>query len=180
MSKSGETIKIGVYVCRWGVNIGAAVDCDAVREAIEHEPDVTISRTNDFTCSDPGQNIIKNDILELENLTRSKFIKSKQFKYLKYTVFCKNNFYCLKCFKIGIKELRKNEVQITNENYNNFILSIKLKNLNNLKLHLYNKHEEFNCDILYENMCNISYLLDSVNINYSSNLFLDFYNKNKK
>jgi heterodisulfide reductase subunit A len=28
-------------------------------------PDVVISRVNDFTCSDPGQNIIKNDILDL-------------------------------------------------------------------------------------------------------------------
>ena len=51
------------------MNIGAAVDCDAVRDAIEHLPNVTIARTNDFTCSDPGQNIIRNDILEL-NLNR--------------------------------------------------------------------------------------------------------------
>ncbi len=28
-------------------------------------PDVIIARVNDFTCSDPGQNIIKNDILDL-------------------------------------------------------------------------------------------------------------------
>ena len=28
-------------------------------------PDVIIVRVNDFTCSDPGQNIIKNDILDL-------------------------------------------------------------------------------------------------------------------
>ena len=32
-------------------------------------PDVEIARVNDFTCSDPGQNIIKNDILDL-GLTR--------------------------------------------------------------------------------------------------------------
>ena len=29
-------------------------------------PDVEIARVNDFTCSDPGQKIIKNDILDLE------------------------------------------------------------------------------------------------------------------
>ncbi|MHA2183259.1 MAG: NAD(P)-binding protein [Promethearchaeota archaeon] len=29
-------------------------------------PNVTIARVNDFTCSDPGQNIIKNDILDLD------------------------------------------------------------------------------------------------------------------
>ncbi|MBY8979953.1 MAG: CoB--CoM heterodisulfide reductase iron-sulfur subunit A family protein [Candidatus Lokiarchaeota archaeon] len=28
-------------------------------------PDVEIARVNDFTCSDPGQKIIKNDILDL-------------------------------------------------------------------------------------------------------------------
>ena len=28
-------------------------------------PDVIIARVNDFTCSDPGQKIIKNDILDL-------------------------------------------------------------------------------------------------------------------
>ena len=70
MSENQTTeLRIGVYVCRWGVNIGAAVDCDAVRDYVEHLPNVTIARTNDFTCSDPGQNIIKNDILELD-LTR--------------------------------------------------------------------------------------------------------------
>lgn len=29
-------------------------------------PNVVIARTNNFTCSDPGQQIIKNDILELD------------------------------------------------------------------------------------------------------------------
>ena len=51
------------------MNISATVDCDAVRESIEHLPNIIIARTNDFTCSDPGQNIIRNDILEL-NLNR--------------------------------------------------------------------------------------------------------------
>ena len=60
-----DKIRIGVYVCRWGVNIGAHLDCDAVRDFVELLPDVVIARTNNFTCSDPGQQIIKNDILEL-------------------------------------------------------------------------------------------------------------------
>ncbi len=51
------------------MNIGASVDCDAVRDYVEQLPNVIIARVNDFTCSDPGQNIIKNDILEL-NLNR--------------------------------------------------------------------------------------------------------------
>ncbi len=60
-----DKIRIGVYVCRWGVNIGAHLDCDAVRDFAETLPNVVIARTNNFTCSDPGQQIIKNDILEL-------------------------------------------------------------------------------------------------------------------
>ncbi|MFX0105094.1 MAG: FAD-dependent oxidoreductase [Candidatus Hodarchaeota archaeon] len=48
------------------MNIGAAVDCDKVRDYVEHLPNVIIARVNDFTCSDPGQNTIKNDILELD------------------------------------------------------------------------------------------------------------------
>ena len=41
------------------------MDCDKVRDAIETLPDVKIARVNKFTCSDPGQNLIKNDILDL-------------------------------------------------------------------------------------------------------------------
>jgi len=52
-------------VCRWGVNIGAHLNCDDVRDFVEPLPNVVIARTNNFTCSDPGQQIIKNDILEL-------------------------------------------------------------------------------------------------------------------
>lgn len=33
---------------------------------MEPLPNVVVARTNDFTCSDPGQQIIKNDILELD------------------------------------------------------------------------------------------------------------------
>ena len=61
-----DKLRIGVYVCRWGVNIGAHVDCDALRDFVEPLPNVVIARVNNFTCSDPGQQIIKNDILELD------------------------------------------------------------------------------------------------------------------
>ena len=46
------------------MNIKASVDCDAVKTAIENLPNVVISRVSSFTCSDPGQNAIRNDILE--------------------------------------------------------------------------------------------------------------------
>ncbi len=45
------------------------VDCDAVKDYVERNAaknNVVIARVNDFTCSDPGQNIIKNDILDLD------------------------------------------------------------------------------------------------------------------
>jgi heterodisulfide reductase subunit A len=66
MSDDQTMVRIGVYVCRWGVNIGATVDCDLVRDAVEPLSNVIVARVNDFTCSDPGQQIIKNDILELD------------------------------------------------------------------------------------------------------------------
>ena len=48
------------------MNIGLHVDCAVLRDFAETLPNVVIARTNKFTCSDPGQNIIKNDILELD------------------------------------------------------------------------------------------------------------------
>ena len=37
-----------------------------LKDFVEPLPNVVIARINKFTCSDPGQNIIKNDILELD------------------------------------------------------------------------------------------------------------------
>ena len=48
------------------MNIGAHVDCDALRKFAETQPNVVVARTNKFTCSDPGQQVIKNDIMELD------------------------------------------------------------------------------------------------------------------
>ena len=42
------------------------MDCAELKEYVEKLPNVVIARTNKFTCSDPGQNIIRNDILELD------------------------------------------------------------------------------------------------------------------
>lgn len=54
--------KVGVYVCHCGSNIGGVVDVEAVRKHAETLPDVTVSRENLFMCSDPGQEIIRQDI----------------------------------------------------------------------------------------------------------------------
>jgi len=64
-----EEIRMGVYVCHCGVNIGGVVDCASVAEYAESLPDVVVAREYKYTCSDPGQEMIQEDIKEL-NLNR--------------------------------------------------------------------------------------------------------------
>ena len=54
--------KVGVYICYCGGNISDHVDVEKVRERIEKLPDVAVARTNMFMCSDPGQNLIIEDL----------------------------------------------------------------------------------------------------------------------
>ncbi len=54
--------KVGVYVCYCGENIAGVVDCEEVRAFAEKLPGVAVARTNLFMCSDPGQEMIKEDI----------------------------------------------------------------------------------------------------------------------
>lgn len=61
--------KIGVYVCHCGINIAGTVDVEAVVKFASTLKDVVIAREYKFMCSDPGQDLIKQDIKELE-LTR--------------------------------------------------------------------------------------------------------------
>jgi len=58
-------IKIGVYICHCGVNISATVNVAAVRDFIAKRPHVVIARDYKFMCSDPGQDLIKQDIKNL-------------------------------------------------------------------------------------------------------------------
>jgi heterodisulfide reductase subunit A2 len=64
-----EEIRTGVYVCHCGLNIAQTVDCKAVAEHAAGLPDVVVSRENMYSCADPGQIQIKNDIAEF-NLNR--------------------------------------------------------------------------------------------------------------
>jgi heterodisulfide reductase subunit A len=61
--------KIGVYICHCGTNIARTVDCKAVADYARALPNVTVARDYQYTCSDPGQEMIKKDIREL-GLTR--------------------------------------------------------------------------------------------------------------
>jgi heterodisulfide reductase subunit A len=61
--------RIGVYVCQCGSNIAATVDTEAVAQFAEGLDDVVLTRVNKYSCSDPGQNTIRQDIKE-HNLDR--------------------------------------------------------------------------------------------------------------
>ncbi len=56
--------KIGVYVCHCGANIAGTVDVAQVTEYARGLPSVVVARDYKFMCSDPGQDLIKNDIKE--------------------------------------------------------------------------------------------------------------------
>jgi len=60
-----EQPKIGVYVCECGVNIAATVNVPEVIAFARRLPNVTVARQYKYTCSEPGQNMIKDDIQKL-------------------------------------------------------------------------------------------------------------------
>lgn len=57
-------MRIGVFICHCGENIGRTVDCPAVAEAAGRFPGVAYAVDNKYMCSDPGQNLVKNAIKE--------------------------------------------------------------------------------------------------------------------
>ena len=61
--------RIGVYICQCGGNISDVVDVERVAQQAATLPNVAVVRTNTFMCSDPGQNLIAQDI-ENEGLDR--------------------------------------------------------------------------------------------------------------
>ena len=54
--------KVGVFICHCGINIAGTVDVDKVAEDIQSYPGVAFATTYKYTCSDPGQQIIKDAI----------------------------------------------------------------------------------------------------------------------
>jgi heterodisulfide reductase subunit A2 len=61
-SSAADEPRIGVYVCQCGGNISDVVYCQKVAEVLEKLPNVVVSRTHMFMCSDPGQELITEDI----------------------------------------------------------------------------------------------------------------------
>jgi heterodisulfide reductase subunit A len=57
-------VRTGVYVCRCGTNIAATVDVEAVAAFATSLEGVVLAREYSYMCSDPGQDLIKQDIRE--------------------------------------------------------------------------------------------------------------------
>lgn len=54
--------KIGVYVCNCGTNIAKVVDVEAVAEYASRLPNVALAKSYKYMCSNPGQEMIADDI----------------------------------------------------------------------------------------------------------------------
>jgi len=61
---TSKDLRIGVYVCSCGSNIASVIDPAQVAEYARTLPGVVWARTNLYMCGDPGQNAIKQDIVE--------------------------------------------------------------------------------------------------------------------
>ncbi|MCX6348863.1 MAG: disulfide reductase, partial [Candidatus Aureabacteria bacterium] len=57
-----EEVRIGVYICNCGTNIAKVVDCDAIRQCLSKMPNVVVARTYKYMCSNPGQEMIVENI----------------------------------------------------------------------------------------------------------------------
>ncbi len=64
-----DSLRIGVYVCHCGTNIAGVIDVEALTKFAEGLPHVTVARHYKYMCSDPGQELVKQDIQEF-NLNR--------------------------------------------------------------------------------------------------------------
>jgi len=58
--------RIGVFVCHCGINIASTVDVDRVVEALEQHPEVVYATNYRYMCSNPGQQLVKDAIVEHE------------------------------------------------------------------------------------------------------------------
>ena len=59
-----EEVRVGVYICHCGTNIAGTVDVEEVTRYASTLPGVVIARSYIFMCSEPGQQLIKDDIVK--------------------------------------------------------------------------------------------------------------------
>ena len=57
-----EDVRVGVYICHCGGNISDVVDVEKVAAELAKHPDVKVAVNYMFMCSDPGQQLIIDDI----------------------------------------------------------------------------------------------------------------------
>lgn len=69
MTDESEKPRIGVYVCHCGLNIAGVVDVKKVAEYAKSLPNVVLAKDYRYMCSDPGQDLIADDIKK-HNLNR--------------------------------------------------------------------------------------------------------------
>ncbi|MDD5658123.1 MAG: CoB--CoM heterodisulfide reductase iron-sulfur subunit A family protein, partial [Elusimicrobia bacterium] len=60
----GAAPRIGFYICHCGTNIAGTIDVAAVRGYVAGLPGVAVARDYKYMCSDPGQEMIAQDIRE--------------------------------------------------------------------------------------------------------------------
>lgn len=56
--------RVGVYVCDCGTNIAGTVDAPSLAEFAKTLPGVVVAREYKYVCSEPGQQLIQQDIKE--------------------------------------------------------------------------------------------------------------------
>ncbi|MCU0223354.1 MAG: CoB--CoM heterodisulfide reductase iron-sulfur subunit A family protein [Acidobacteria bacterium] len=56
--------RIGVFVCNCGTNIARTVDCEEIACAAMEWPGVVVARAYKYMCSDPGQEMIAEEVRE--------------------------------------------------------------------------------------------------------------------
>jgi heterodisulfide reductase subunit A len=64
MERGNNEIRVGFYVCHCGHNIASMIDCVSVANYVAKLPNVVLSRDYKYMCSDPGQELIQQDIRE--------------------------------------------------------------------------------------------------------------------
>jgi len=69
MMQEGKKVKIGVFVCHCGKNIGGVVNVGEVRAYAETLPNVVVAEEHLFVCSEDGQRTIK-DAIKKHKLNR--------------------------------------------------------------------------------------------------------------
>ncbi len=62
VDKNNGEEKVGVYICHCGGNISDHVDVEKLADNVKDIPGVVAVHTNSFMCSDPGQELIQEDI----------------------------------------------------------------------------------------------------------------------